>query len=73
MEITKYGTITISKEEVLFTGFTVDGERHLSDQLFPNAGNVIVEWAIQRLTENPKQAKIGFLPEILTAEEQEDG
>ena len=55
MEITKYGTITISKDEVLIIGFVVDGKRHLSDQLFPNVGNVIVAWAIERLTESASQ------------------
>jgi len=53
MEITKYGTVTISKDEVMATGFTIDGS--LGDQLFPNAESIIVAWAIERLTENLDQ------------------
>ena len=53
MKITKHGTVTISKDEVIATGFTVNGG--LGDQLFPNAESIIVAWAIERLTENLDQ------------------
>jgi len=48
VDITKYGTVAISEEEVLVSGFHVDGQMPGS-WLPPNAGELIVLWAIERL------------------------
>ena len=48
MEITKYGIVAISENEVHVTGFYVDGQVPGS-WLSPNAGELIIMWAIERL------------------------
>ena len=48
MEITKHGIIAISENDVVVSGFYVDGAAPGS-WLPPNAGELIVLWAIERL------------------------
>ena len=55
--ITKYGTVTISEDEVLIEGFTIDASLGKS---FPDAGNEIITWAIEALKD--RLTKLGFFP-----------
>ena len=49
MNITKYGIVMINKDEIVVSGFEVDGQ--LPNSWLPaNAGDLIVAWAIERLT-----------------------
>ena len=48
MKITKHGIVAISEEEVLVSGFYIDGAVP-GNWLPPNAGEFIVMWAIERL------------------------
>ena len=62
MKITKYGKVMISRSEILITGFEVDGQMPNS-WLPANAGDLIVAWAIERLTKvqgevNDSQGKV---------------
>ena len=48
MNITKYGIVMINKDEIVVSGFEVDGQ--LPNSWLPaNAGDLIVAWAIVRL------------------------
>ena len=49
MNITKYGIVIINKDEIVVSGFEVDGQ--IPNSWLPaNAGDLIVAWAIERLT-----------------------
>ena len=48
MNITKYGIVIINKDEIVVSGFEVDGQ--IPNSWLPaNAGDLIVAWAIERL------------------------
>jgi len=59
MKITKYGIVAISEDDVMATGFTVDGQMP-GNWLPPHASELIITWAIERLKEvsNVKEVEI---------------
>ena len=52
MEITKYGKVIISEDDIMITGFHFDGAKGESRL---DAESIAVAWAIKRLTESASQ------------------